>query len=88
MRLIDFDQVNLGQTSQHKKKADLIKDLILNALVLKNMSKDELLIHCQEAIMNDRTQGTAMDRKSFEEAFHDLEKSQEITRLCSGLYKK
>ncbi|CAD2113178.1 DNA replication licensing factor MCM4, putative [Plasmodium vinckei] len=85
---IDFDQVNLGQTSQHKKKADLIKDLILNALVLKNLSKDELLIHCQEAIMNDRTQGAAMDRKSFEEAFHDLEKSQEITRLCSGLYKK
>lgn len=85
---IDFDQVNLGQTSQHKKKSDLIKDIIMNALVLKNMTKDELLTHCHETIMNDPQHTTSMDRKSFEEAFYDLEKSQEITRLCSGLYKK
>ncbi|SBT47568.1 DNA replication licensing factor MCM4, putative (MCM4) [Plasmodium ovale wallikeri] len=85
---IDFDQVNLGQTSQHKKKADLIKDIIMNALILRNMTKDELLTHCHETIMNDRDYASAMDRKSFEEAFHDLERSQEITRLCSGLYKK
>ncbi|GAB68836.1 DNA replication licensing factor MCM4 [Plasmodium cynomolgi strain B] len=85
---IDFDQVNLGQTSQHKKKSDQIKDIIMNALVLRNMTKDELLSHCHETIMNNRDYAMAMDRKSFEEAFHDLERSQEITRLCSGLYKK
>ncbi|CAA9990778.1 DNA replication licensing factor MCM4, putative [Plasmodium knowlesi strain H] len=85
---IDFDQVNLGQTSQHKKKSDQIKDIIMNALVLRNMTKDELLSHCHETIMNNRDYSMAMDRKSFEEAFHDLERSQEITRLCSGLYKK
>ncbi|CRH02421.1 DNA replication licensing factor MCM4, putative [Plasmodium relictum] len=85
---IDFDQVNLGQTSQHKKKSDMIKDIIMNALILKNMTKDELLAHCQETIMNDPEYTSSLDRKSFEEAFHDLEKSQDITRLCSGLYKK
>ncbi|VWU51128.1 DNA replication licensing factor MCM4 [Hepatocystis sp. ex Piliocolobus tephrosceles] len=85
---IDFDQVNLGQTTQHKKKSDLIKDLIINALTLRNMSKDELYSHCHEVIMNDRSYSTPIDRKTFEEAFHELEKFQEITRLFSGLYKR
>lgn len=85
---IDFDQVNLGQTTQRKKKSEMIKDLVMNALILRNMSKDELLVYCQEAFMNDPDCPQPLDRKSFEEAFQDLERSQDITRLCSGLYKK